>query len=155
MLAYFLLPEREVTMRTPQRVKQTMYYSTWHEGQPIYATDEAGNIVYDEMPDGSLIPRQLGETPEGYDEPVEFQNSITGDLAEAELQAYGSEAKGMAKMTYPKGKYPFAVGVVIWKDSEVKRKEDGTVDETSADYRVVGVQTTGRHFSKALLAEVV
>ena len=142
-------------MRTPRRVKQTMYYSTIHEGHPIYALDDEGNIVYDTMPDGELVPRKVGESPEGYDEPVEFFNSITGDLAEAELQAYGSEAKGMAKITYPKGKYPFEVGVVIWKDSEIGRKEDGTVDETTADYRVVGVQTTGRHFSKALLAEVV
>lgn len=142
-------------MRTPHRVRQKMYYSTFHEGQPIYARDEDGEIIYDTMPDGELVPRTVGESPEGYDEPVAFENSITGDLAEAELQAYGSEAKGMAKMTYPKGKFPFKVGVLIWKDSEIKRKEDGTVDETSADYRVVGVQTTGRHFSKALLAEVV
>lgn len=142
-------------MRTARRTKQTMFYSTYHDGQPIYAKDAEGNIIYDTMPDGEQIPRQVGEEPEGYDEPVEFKNSITGDLTEDEREAYGSESQGMAKMTYRKGEFPFTVGVVIWKDSEIARKADGSIDETSADYRIVGIQTTGRQFSKALLEEVV
>ena len=142
-------------MRTPRRVKQRMYYSTIHDGTPIYATDDDGNIIYDTMPDGVKIPRYVGETPEGYDEPIEFYNSITGDLTEDELQSYGSEAKGKAKVTYKKGLLPFTVGTIIWKDSEIGYKDNGEVDENSADYRVVGVQRTGRHFTKALLVEIV
>lgn len=142
-------------MRTSRRVKQTMFYSTFHDGSPIYATDDEGNIIYDTMPDGEVVARQVGESPEGYDEPVEFANSITGTLTEDELAAYGSSSKGKAKMTYPKDAFPFCVGVLIWKDSEITYKSDGSVDETSADYRIIGIQDTGRHFSKALLEAVV
>ena len=142
-------------MRTPRRVKQKMFYSTFHEGEPIYEKDESGAIIYDTMPDGEQIPRIAGEAPPGYDDPVEFWNSITGDLTEAELEAYGSAAQGMAKMTFQKGEYPFAVGVLIWKESEVKYNPDGSIDEKSADYRIRGLQTTGRKFWKALLEEVV
>lgn len=142
-------------MRTSRRVKQKMFYATMHEGSPIYAKDDEGNIIYDEMPDGEQIPREVGETPEGYDEPIEFENSITGTLTADEIQAFGSENKVLAKMTYPKGAYPFAVGVLIWKDSEVNYNKDGSVDEKSADYRIIGIQDTGRHFYKALLEVVL
>ena len=142
-------------MRTPKRVRQKMYYSSLHEGQPIYEKDEEGNIIYDQMPDGTEEPRIIGETPEGYDEPTEFENSITGELTEDELKAFGNEPQAMAKMTYHKGLFPFVVGTLIWKDSEVRYNEDGTIDETSADYRVIGIQKTGRQFDKALLVTIV
>lgn len=142
-------------MRTSRRVKQKMYYATIHEGSPIYAKDDEGNIIYDNMPDGESIPRVVGETPEGYDEPIEFYNSITGTLTADEIQAFGSADKVKVKMTYPKGLYPFTTGVLIWKDSEVGYNPDGTVDENSADYRIIGVQDTGRHFYKALLEAVL
>lgn len=144
-------------MRTARRVKQLMYYSTYHDGTPIYDTDSEGNIIYDTMPDGELIPRVVGETPEGYDKPVEFMNSITGELTEAELEAFGANSRGMAKMTFRKEEFPFEVGVLIWKNSEVEYKdpERTIVDEKSADYRIVGIQDTGRKFWKALLEAVV
>jgi len=141
-------------MRTPRRVKQKMYVAYYHDGEPLYDRDEEGNIIYDTMPDGETVPRKVGETPAGYDDPTEFWNSITGDLTEDELQAFGSEAQGMAKMTFKRDEYDFAVGDLIWKESEIEYK-DGKVDESSADYRVIGIQCTGRHFFKALLAEVV
>ena len=141
-------------MRTPKRVKQKMYVAYYHEGEPLYDRDEEGNIIYDTMPDGEEIPRQIGETPAGYDAPTEFFNSITGELTEDELQAFGSEAKGMAKMTFKRDEFNFTVGDLIWKESEVRYVE-GVVDESSADYRIIGIQKTGRHFFKALLVAVV
>lgn len=142
-------------MRTPRRTKQQMYYSALHDGEPIYERDEEGNIIYDVMPDQERIPRVVGESPAGYDEPTEFWNSITGELTADELQAFGSEPKDKAKMTYHKGEFPFSVGTLIWKDSEIKHNDDGTVDENSADYRIIGIQTTGRHYYKALLVTIV
>jgi len=141
-------------MRTAKRVKQKMFYATYHEGKPIYATDEQGNIIYDVMPDGKEIPRITGESPAGYDKPVEFWNSITSELTEDELKPFGNESSNMAKITFKKGEFPFVPGVLIWKTSEIGYKGD-EVDETTADYRIVGVQNTGRHFYKALLAAVV
>lgn len=142
-------------MITPRRVKQKMYYSTLHAGQPIYKRDDEGNIIYNVMPDGTEEPIYLGESPEGYDSPIEFWNSITGELTAEELQAYGAETTGACKITYPKDLYPFAIGTLIWKKSEIGYTEEGLIDENSADYRVIGIQDTGRHFYKALLRTVV
>lgn len=142
-------------MRTSRRVKQKMFYSTFAPGEPIYERDSEGNIIYDDMPDGTTQPRVIGEETARYVEPIEFWNSISGELTPDELQAFGTEAKGMAKITYPKDKYPFAIGDVIWKKSEIKYKSDETVDDMSADYRIIGLKETGRHFYTALLKAIV
>ena len=55
-------------------------------------------------------------------------------------------------MTYKKNEYPFEINTIIWKD---KKPPLGEVDEGSADYRIVGIQKTGRHFYKALLESVI
>ena len=141
-------------MRTARRKTQKMYYSNMHDSTPIYQTDDQGNIVYRTMPDGEQVPTKIGETKPGYDEPIEFWNSISGTLTEDELKAFGSESSGVAKITYHKGEFPFKVGTLIWKDSEVKYI-DNEVDENSADYRVMGVLTTGQHFYRAILEEAV
>lgn len=141
-------------MRTPRRVKQKLLYSTFAPGQPIYDTDEEGNIIYDVMPDGVSEPRVIGEEPAKFIEPIEIWNSISGELTEAELQAFGTEPRAKAKMTYRIEDLTLVVGDVIWKDSEVGHRPDGTVNEESADYRVIGVQTTGRVFHKALLEAI-
>lgn len=142
-------------MRTPKRVKQLMYHAVYHLGETLYERDAEGNIIYDTMPDGETIPRIVGETPPGYYEPTDFYNSITGELTEEELQAFGTETSEKAKMTYNRNEFTFNVGDLIWKDSEIKHLENGNVDKDSADYRVVGIQSTGRHFYKALLVAVV
>lgn len=139
-------------MRTPKRVKQVMYYSLPSAGQPIYEKDAEGNIIYDEMPDGQQVPRMVGESPDGYSKPVKFMNSITGELTADELQAFGAETKGRCKMTYKKGEFPFTINTLIWKDTTPPEE---TVDESSADYRIIGIQDTGRHFYKALMVSVV
>ena len=140
-------------MRTARRSKQIMYYSNFHKSESIYLTDENGNIVYRTMPDGEKIAVRDGETKEGYDEPTEFMNTISGSLTEDELMAFGSEARAVAKITYHKGEYPFRIGTLIWKDSEVKYI-DNEVDENSADYRVMGILDEGQHFYRAIMERV-
>jgi len=140
-------------MRTARRSKQIMYYSNFHKSESIYLTDEYGNIVYRTMPDGEKIAVRDGETKEGYDEPTEFMNTISGSLTEDELMAFGSEARAVAKITFPKGTLPFRIGTLIWKDSEVKHIDD-EVDENSADYRVMGILDEGQHFYRAIMERV-
>lgn len=142
-------------MRTPKRVKQKLFVAAYHDGEPLYEKDSEGNIIYDTMPDGESVPRQIGETPAGYDNPVEFWNSITGTLTEDELKAFGSETQSVAKITFKKEEFTFRVGDLIWHNSEVEYDEDEKLVEASADYRVIGIQDTGRHFYKALLVAVV
>ena len=137
-------------MRTARRSKQKMYYSNFHTSEPIYVTDDEGNVVYRTMPDGVSVPVTDGETKEGYDEPTEFYNTISGNLSLEELQAFGSQTRAIARITYHKGEFPFKTGTLIWKNSEI-RYIDGEVDENSADYRVMGVLDEGQHFYRAIL----
>ena len=140
-------------MRTARRSKQIMYYSNFHKSEPIYLTDDEGNIVYRTMPDGERIAVKDGETKEGYDEPTQFMNTISGSLTEDELMAFGSESRAVAKITYHKGDLPFHIGTLIWKNSEVKYIDD-EVDENSADYRVMGILDEGQHFYRAMMERV-
>lgn len=141
-------------MRTAKRPKQKMYYSLFTDGSPIYERDSEGEIIYDTMPDGEIAPRIIGENPKHYEEPVEFYNSITGELTVEELQAFGDEPKMKAKITYKKGEFPFEIGALIWHNTEPEIIE-GEVNPDSADYRIVGIQDTGRHFYKAMLVKIV
>ena len=125
-------------MRTNRRIKQKMLYSNFKQSETIYVTDSEGNIVYRTMPDGNRIAVKSGEIKSCYEEPIEFLNSISGTLTEDEMEAFGGEKKAVAKITYRKGDFPFSIGTLIWKDSEVKYV-DGKIDENSADYRILGI----------------
>ena len=138
-------------MRTPRKVKQKMFYSIRNGSTETYARDENGNIIYD-IKGGVKIPRITGETISTYSEPIEFYNSISGNLTEDEMRAFGSEKIGNAKMTYHKGEFPFITGTLIWKNT-VPVIADGVVDEESADYIVLGVLDAGKHFWKCILME--
>ena len=137
-------------MRTSRRVKQSIWYALKGEPQPIYERDDDGNIIY-LIIDGEKVPKESGNTTNGIEEPVHIENSIGGNLTQAEIAAYGSQDRDLASMTYPKGKYPFKVGTLIWLNSEIKKLKDGQIDEQSADYTVVGINTTGQHFWRAVL----
>lgn len=140
-------------MRTNRRIKQRMFYSNFDQETPIYNRDSDGNIIYIDMPDGRSVPSKTGEIKQGYAEPVEFYNSISGTLTEDELQAFGGEKRAVAKITYLKDQYPFRIGTLVWKDSEVGYKDD-EVDENSADYRIMGILDEGQHFYRAIMEKV-
>ena len=156
-------------MRTPKRVKQYMLYALPKEGQPIYAKDAQGNIIYDTMPDGTSQPREVGKTTNEFENPVPFYNSVTGTLTEDELMAFGDYPGMKVKMTYKKGSLPFVVGTKVWLNNEVEIYSEalypsdnlfpgflfpnGKADFETADFTVIGIQDVGRHFYKALLVE--
>lgn len=140
-------------MRTARRVRQRMFYSLYGSKQETYVRDDEGNIIYDII-GGEYVPRKTGEPIITYSDPVEFFNSISGELTEDEMRAFGSEKIGNAKMTYHKNEFPFVTGTLIWKDSEVEY-DNGIVVEESADYVVLGVLKAGKHFWRCILAEVV
>ena len=131
-----------------------MFYSNFEENVPVYVRDEQGEIVYQTMPDGTSVPKKTGFSENRYSEPVEFFNTITGELREDEWKAFGHQNVGAAVMTYNNGEFPFVSGTLIWKDSEIGRKPDGTVDEATADYRVMGVDKTGQYFTRVVMEEV-
>lgn len=138
-------------MRTPRKVKQKMYYSLRSGSVETYERDEEGNIIYNII-GGTKVPRKSGEPKSTFTEPVEFFNSISGNLTEDEMRAFGSEKIGNAKMTYHKGEFPFKTGTLIWKNT-IPVVTSGEVDEESADYIVLGVLDAGKHFWKCILME--
>lgn len=140
-------------MQTPRKIKQPLIYALLKGKQPIYERDKEGNIIY-RIIGGEKVPKTTGEKREVFSSPVTFYNTISGDLSENELQAFGTQNNANAKMTYKRAQYPFRTGTIIWKNSEVKYLDDGTPDPKSADYRVIGVMTEGQYFWKCLLEAV-
>lgn len=140
-------------MRTPRRVRQPLIYALLTGKEPIYERDKDGNIVY-KIVAGEKIPKTTGEKRDIYSKPITFYNSISGQLTEDELQAFGTQNNAIAKMTYHREQYPFRTGTLIWKTSEVQYLDDGTPDPTSADYRVIGIMTEGQYFWKCLMEAV-
>lgn len=140
-------------MRIPRKIKQPLVYALLKGKEPTYERDDEGNIVYRIM-GGKKIPKETGEPRYVYSQPITFYNTISGELSEDELQAFGTQKNAVAKMTYKREQYPFRTGTLVWKTSEVKFLEDNTPDPTSADYRVVGVMTEGQYFWKCMLEAV-
>lgn len=142
-------------MRTPRKYKQKMFYSLPTEEIPKYERDSEGNIIYESYTDmqgniiyiyddnGNKIPRTSGGTEQGFGEPVEFHNGISGRLSEAMIEAFGIDDSSIyAQMDYRANEYPFVVGTLIWKKSEIAYREDDgemVIDKTSADYEIVGI----------------
>lgn len=124
-------------MRTLNKNKQKMKYSIKVERKPIYETDSDGNIIYYEDEEGNRIPLETGEYEMGYSEPVEFYSNISMSGGEAEAREFGlSVADYDAVLVLDKNKVPLKEGSLIWHEKEVKFKDDGEVDTTSADYTV-------------------
>ena len=140
-------------MRTSRRVRQPLIYALLKGKEPIYERDKDGNIIY-KIVAGEKIPKTTGEKRDIYSAPITFYNSISGQLTEDELQAFGTQNNAIAKMTYHREQYPFRTGTLIWKTSEVQYLDDGTPDPTSADYRVIGIMTEGQYFWKCLMEAV-
>lgn len=138
-------------MRTPRKNKQSMKYSLPTTETTVYERDSEGNIIYESYTDmqgniiyiyddnGNKIPRTSGGTEQGFSEPVEFHNGISGRLSEAMIEAFGiNDSSIYAQMDYRANEFPFVIGTLVWKKSEVNYI-DGKVDKTSADYEIVGI----------------
>ena len=141
-------------MRTPRKIKQPLLYALIKGKAPVYERDDEGNIIY-RIVGEKKIPKTTGATRDIYSDPITFYNSISGDLSENELMAFGTQNNATAKMTYKRAQYPFRTGTLIWKSSEVKYLDDGTPDPKSADYRVMGIMTEGQYFWKCILEAVI
>lgn len=142
--------------------KQAMKYSLQGQTVTIYERDDDGNILYytdnDGNPyldeEGNKMPKALEEKI-GFSEPVDFNANIAFSGGEAQTMEYGFNSSDFdAVILTDKGKYPFEKGDLIWLDSEVTHNADGMVDETSADFTIVGVKPA-LHSTKYMLKAVV
>lgn len=128
-------------MRTLRKNEQKMFYSLFVSNAPKYELDENGNRIIDSFDDfGNPIYLEVGENEDTYSAPVEFWASIDGNVRQTLMQEFGTiNSPNYAQIVARTGLYDFKVGTLIWKDSEIVYKADGTPDESSADYDVIGV----------------
>ena len=130
-----------------------MYYSLFVGSTPVYDTDENGNIIYTEI-DGVQVPVELGTITDTYAEPVEFWATISSSLNELHAEAYGvSQSSIYSEISVLKDVLPdeFGYGTKIWKETEISYKEDGTPDESTADFTVNGKMTEMLNYDFYLL----
>lgn len=127
---------------------QPMKYALQGQEVAIYERDEDGNILYytdsDGNPylddNGNKIPKVLEEKI-GFSEPVDFKASISFSGGEAQTKEYGfNTADFDAVLLTDREKYPLQKGDLMWLDNEPAYTEEGLIDETTADFTVVGVK---------------
>lgn len=120
--------------------KQSMKYSLQGQTVTIYEKDDDGNNKYYETSDGEKI--YYTHEVNGYSDPVDFMANIAFSGGEAQNEEYGfNTADFDAILLTDREEYPLAKGSLIWLNSEVTRTSDGTIDETSADFIIVGVKS--------------
>ena len=117
-----------------------MKYSLQDQTATIYEKDDDGNNKYYETSDGEKI--YYTHEVNGYSDPVDFMANIAFSGGEAQNEEYGfNTADFDAILLTDREEYPLAKGSLVWLNSEVTRTSDGTIDETSADFIVVGVKS--------------
>lgn len=115
-----------------------MFYSIPGVEVEVYDRNEDGSIKYIEV-DGELIPIVTGKKL-GYSEPKEFFGVISGKVKTIQAEMFGIDpTDGFSSIVLEKNEIPLAYEMKIWKNSEIKYKEDGTLDIESADYTVKDV----------------
>lgn len=114
------------------RNKQKMYYALYGKEVPIY------DYYIDS--EGNEIPLETGETKIVYENPVEFLGNISLSGGESEAVEFGLNlADYEAILVVAKNTLPINETSRIWHNTEPTYNEDGTVNESSADYKVVKV----------------
>lgn len=122
--------------------KQSMKYSQQGQRITIYERDDDGNIKYYIDSDGNKIPL-IAEEKVGFSKPADFRANIAFSGGEAKTEEFGFDAADYdAIMLTDKNEFPLKKGDLIWLDSEVTYIDEDTetVDETSADFTIVGVK---------------
>jgi hypothetical protein len=136
--------------------KQLMKYSQHGQKVTIYEKDDDGNIKYYVDGDGNKIPL-IADEKVGFSEPVDFRANIAFSGGEAKVEEFGFNAADYdAIMLTDKNEFPLKKGDLIWLNSEVAYIDEDakTVDETSADFTIVGVKpalTSTKYVLKAIV----
>lgn len=144
------------SMRVSRQNKQKMYYSLYTGTEPVYETDDDGNIVYVTV-DGVPVPVEIGTTEAKYGKPVEFKAVISGHLNEMRMRAWGVDQSSIySEVTCQKDYLPMQIGMLIWRTSDIQYEdEEKTIPlASSADYRVMGIMDEGLYEDKLLLQRI-
>lgn len=133
--------------------KQAMKYSLQDQAITVYEKDDDGNPKYYETEDGEKIYYTHEE--QGFSEPVDFKANISFSGGEAQSKEYGFDTADFdAILLTDKNEFPFKKGDLIWLDSKPTYTSDGLVDDTSADFTIVGIKPA-LYSTKYMLKAVV
>lgn len=124
-------------MRSLKKNKQNLWYSTYADQITEYYRDSDGNIIYDEI-DGEQIPRIKGERAL-YNNPVLFYANISAAKGTSDSEVFGVSLDYTKTISTCDMTLPISETSLIWFETEPKYNADGTVNESSADYSVVGI----------------
>lgn len=124
-------------MRSLKKNKQSLWLATYSDQITIYERDENGEIVYDEI-DGELIPRIIAERA-GYSDPVLFHANISAGKGTAQEEVFGVSLDYTKTISTTDMSLPLDEKSLVWFETEPTYNADGTVNEASADYSVVGI----------------
>lgn len=146
--------------------KQAMKYSLQGQTVTIYERDDEGNILYEGYTDtegnfipylddeGNKIPKVLEEKT-GFSEPVDFEANISFSGGEAQSKEYGFDTADFdAILLTDRNMLPVQKGDLIWLDSKPTYTSDSLIDETSADFTIVGIKPA-LYSTKYMLKAVV
>lgn len=133
--------------------KQAMKYSLQEQTVTVYEKDEDGNLKFYETEDGEKIYYTHEET--GFSEPIDFRANISFSGGEAQSKEYGFDTADFdAILLTDRNMLPIQKGDLIWLDSKPTYTDDSLVDETSADFTVVGAKPA-LYSTKYMLKAVV
>lgn len=124
-------------MRDCKKNLQELYYATYSDQITEYYRDSDGNIIYDEI-DGELIPRIKCERA-GYNNPVPFYANISAGKGTSQEEVFGVSLDYTKTISTSDMDLPISETSLIWFETEPVYNADGTVNEASADYSVVGI----------------
>ena len=124
-------------MRSLKKNQQNLWYSTYADQITEYYRDSGGNIIYDEI-DGELIPRIKSERA-GYNNPVSFYANISAGKGTSQEEVFGVSLDYTKTISTSDMDLPISETSLIWFETEPTYNADGTVNESSADYSVVGI----------------
>lgn len=133
--------------------KQAMKYALQGQTVTVYDKDEDGNLKFYETEDGEKIYYTHEST--GFSEPVDFRANISFDGGEAQSKEYGFDTADFdAILLTDRNMLPIQKGDLIWLDSKPTYTSDSLVDETSADFTIVGIKPA-LYSTKYMLKAVV
>lgn len=118
-------------MRLLNKNRQPMWYA-------LQGKDTVPVYEYYTGEDGVKYPVETGEYRTPYLTPVPFEGNIATSGGNSENAPYGLDLSDYeAILVLGKDSLPITETSLIWQNTEPQYNEDGTVDEHSADYKVV------------------
>lgn len=107
-------------MRSLKKNKKTVWYALYNKKIPI--VDENGDFT--------------GEYKIGYSNPVKFKANISAGKGSAQKEVFGVDVDFTRTISTTDLSLPITETSLVWHETEPVIKEDGAVDENSADYTV-------------------